>query len=61
MAQQMAAAGNDVQGMFSNDIIGASRAFDGTRPTRVTVRLFLEGSPDQRDAQPDRDPAVRRR
>src|SRR6204780_1032418 len=32
MAAQMAAAGNDVQGMFSNDIVGASQAFDGTKP-----------------------------
>lgn len=45
MAQQMAAAGNDVQGMFSNDIVGASRAFDGTKPDPFTVRLFLEGIP----------------
>jgi hypothetical protein len=45
MAQQMAAAGSDVQGMFSNDIIGASRAFDGTKPDPFTVRLFLEGIP----------------
>ena len=45
MAQQMAAAGNDVQGMFSNDIVGASRAFDGTKPDPHTVRLFLEGVP----------------
>jgi hypothetical protein len=45
MAKQMAAAGNDVQGMFSNDIIGASRAFDGTKPDPFTVRLFLEGVP----------------
>jgi hypothetical protein len=45
MAQQMAAAGNDVQGMFSNDIIGASQAFDGTRPDPHTVRLFVEGIP----------------
>ncbi len=45
MAQQMAAAGADVQGMFSNDIIGASQAFDGTRPDPFTVRLFLEGIP----------------
>jgi hypothetical protein len=45
MAQQMAAAGSDVQGMFSNDIIGASQAFDGTRPDPFTVRLFLEGVP----------------
>jgi peptidase M28-like protein len=45
MAQQMAAAGNDVQGMFSNDIVGASQAFDGTRPDPFTVRLFVEGIP----------------
>ena len=45
MAAQMAAAGNDVQGMFSNDIVGASRAFDGTRPDPFTVRLFVEGIP----------------
>ena len=45
MAQQMAAAGNDVQGMFSNDIIGASHSFDGMRPDPFTVRMFLEGIP----------------
>jgi hypothetical protein len=45
MAQQMAAAGNDVQGMFSNDIVGASHAFDGTQPDPHTLRLFLEGVP----------------
>jgi Peptidase family M28 len=45
MAQQMATAGNDVQGMFSNDIVGASQAFDGTRPDPRTLRLFLEGVP----------------
>ena len=45
MAAQMAAAGNDVQGMFSNDIVGASQAFDGTRPDPFSVRLFLEGIP----------------
>jgi len=45
MAQQMKAAGNDVQGMFSNDIIGASQAFDGTKPDPFTVRMFLEGIP----------------
>src|SRR4029078_11534758 len=31
-AAQMAAAGHDVQDMFSNDIVGASQAWDGTRP-----------------------------
>ncbi|MBV9858193.1 MAG: M28 family metallopeptidase [Streptosporangiaceae bacterium] len=45
MAQQMKAAGNDVQGMFSNDIVGASQAWDGTRPDPHTVRLFVEGIP----------------
>src|SRR5579862_8900373 len=45
MAQQMKAAGDDVQGMFSNDIVGASQAFDGTRPDPFTVRLFVETIP----------------
>jgi Peptidase family M28 len=45
LAAQMAAAGHDVQGMFSNDIVGASQAFDGTRPDPFTVRMFLEGIP----------------
>jgi Peptidase family M28 len=45
MAQQMAAAGADVQGMFSNDIVGASQAWDGTKPDPRTVRLFVEGIP----------------
>lgn len=41
-AEQYRAAGTDVQGMFTNDIIGASRADDGTTDGR-TVRLFAEG------------------
>ena len=45
MAAQMRAAGDDVQGMFSNDIVGASQAFDGTRPDPFTVRLFVETIP----------------
>ena len=45
MARQMAAAGADVQGMFSNDIIGASHSFDGMKPDPFTVRMFLEGIP----------------
>src|SRR5499425_2873471 len=45
MAAQMKAAGADVQGMFSNDIVGASQAFDGTRPDPRTLRLFVEGIP----------------
>jgi hypothetical protein len=45
MAAQMAAVGHDVQGMFSNDIVGASQAWDGTRPDPHTIRLFVEGIP----------------
>src|SRR5215471_15148218 len=45
MAQHMNAAGNDVQGMFSNDIVGASQGFDGTKPDPFTLRLFVEGVP----------------
>jgi hypothetical protein len=45
MAQQMASAGADVQGMFSNDIVGASQAHDGTKPDPFTLRMFLEGVP----------------
>jgi hypothetical protein len=45
MAQQMKAAGADVQGMFSNDIVGASQAWDGTKPDPHALRLFLEGIP----------------
>ena len=45
MAAQMRAADDDVQGMFSNDIVGASQAFDGTRPDPFTVRLFVETIP----------------
>jgi hypothetical protein len=45
MAQQMSAAGADVQGMFSNDIVGASQAWDGTAPDPHSLRLFVEGIP----------------
>ena len=45
MAAQMKAVGADVQGMFSNDIVGASQAWDGTRPDPHTIRLFVEGIP----------------
>lgn len=44
MATQMKAAGADIQGMFSNDIIGSSLGDDGSRAPR-TVRLFTEGVP----------------
>ncbi|MGC5019993.1 M20/M25/M40 family metallo-hydrolase [Micromonospora sp. DT47] len=44
LAKQYKAAGVDIQGMFSNDIIGSSTADDGTRDPR-SVRLFAEGVP----------------
>jgi hypothetical protein len=51
MAQGLKAAGTDIQGMFSNDIIGASVAWDGTPPDPHTVRLFVEGVPTAETAQ----------
>jgi len=50
MAAQMAAAGNDVQGMFSNDIVGTGDAHDGTPPDPFTMRMFLEGVPTNASA-----------
>ena len=44
MAQQMKAAGADVQGMFSNDIVGASQAWDGTKPDPHTLRCSSRAS-----------------
>ncbi|WP_328495547.1 M20/M25/M40 family metallo-hydrolase [Streptomyces sp. NBC_00414] len=44
MASRFKAAGADVQAMFTNDIVGASRADDGTRDP-YTIRLFAEGVP----------------
>ncbi|MEW2570679.1 M20/M25/M40 family metallo-hydrolase [Streptomyces sp. NPDC047070] len=44
MAARFKAAGTDVQGMFTNDIVGASRADDGTSDP-YTIRLFAEGVP----------------
>jgi hypothetical protein len=43
-AQQYKAAGLDIQGMFSNDIIGSSTADNGARNPRI-VRLFADGVP----------------
>jgi hypothetical protein len=56
MAAQYKAANVDVQGMFTNDIVGASRADDGTRDPR-TVRLFAEGVPT---AETPQEAATRR-
>jgi hypothetical protein len=50
MAQQMASAGNDVQGMFSNDIVGTGNAHDGTPNDPFTLRMFLEGIPTNASA-----------
>jgi Peptidase family M28 len=44
MAQTFLDAGADVQGMFTNDIVGSSTADDGTRDRR-SIRLFAEGVP----------------
>jgi len=44
MAKNFKAQGADVQGMFTNDIVGSSTADDGTRDVR-SIRLFAEGVP----------------
>ncbi|WP_422739954.1 M20/M25/M40 family metallo-hydrolase [Micromonospora sp. WMMD729] len=44
LAAQLKAGGADVQGMFSDDIVGSSTADDGTRDP-YSVRLFAEGVP----------------
>jgi hypothetical protein len=44
MAQQYKAQGADVQGMFTNDIVGSATADDGTRDPHV-IRCFSEGVP----------------
>ncbi|HWH01569.1 MAG TPA: M20/M25/M40 family metallo-hydrolase [Pilimelia sp.] len=50
LAQQYRAAGADIQGMFSNDIVGSSTADDGTRDP-YAVRLFAEGVPTAETAE----------
>jgi hypothetical protein len=49
MAQLFQASSTDVQGMFTNDIVGSSTADDGTRDRR-SVRLFAEGVPTDETA-----------
>ncbi len=44
MAQVFQDAGADVQGMFTNDIVGSSTADDGSRDPH-SIRLFAEGVP----------------
>jgi hypothetical protein len=41
LAEQLRQAGADVQGMFTNDIVGSSTAADGTRDPR-SIRLFAD-------------------
>jgi Peptidase family M28 len=53
LAQQLKAAGVDVQGMFTNDIVGSSTADDGARDAH-DVRLFAQGPPPSEDPQPPR-------
>jgi hypothetical protein len=43
-AARFKAAGADIQGMFSDDIVGSSTAEDGTRDAH-TLRMFTEGVP----------------
>ena len=51
MAQTFKDAGTDIQGMFTDDIIGSSTADDGTRDP-FSVRLFAEGVPtDETEAE----------
>jgi hypothetical protein len=49
MAQQFQADSADVQGMFTDDIVGSSTADDGTRDPH-SVRLFAEGVPTDETA-----------
>jgi len=48
LARTLKAEGADVQGMFTDDIVGASRADDGTKDGR-SVRLFVQGLPPSED------------
>ncbi|MET0595187.1 MAG: M20/M25/M40 family metallo-hydrolase [Polyangiaceae bacterium] len=48
-AAQYKAAGADIQAMFSDDIVGASTAEDGSRDPH-TVRVFTEGVPTSETA-----------
>ncbi|GAA1913056.1 M20/M25/M40 family metallo-hydrolase [Nocardioides lentus] len=50
LARSLKAEGVDVQAMFTDDIVGASRADDGTRDPR-SVRLFVQGLPSSESAE----------
>ena len=45
LAQSFRDAGADVQGMFSNDIVGTGDAHDGSPAEPHVIRLFTEGVP----------------
>ncbi|CAL1699748.1 unnamed protein product [Somion occarium] len=47
-AQTMLEAGADVQGMFTNDIVGSSKADDGFMDAN-SIRLFAQGIPSTED------------
>jgi hypothetical protein len=49
MAKLFKDAGTDVQGMFTNDIVGSPKADDGSRDPHV-IRLFAEGVPTSETA-----------
>jgi len=49
MAQQFLEAGADVQGMFTNDIVGSPTADDGTKDP-FNIRLFTQGIPSSETA-----------
>jgi hypothetical protein len=49
MAQLFQDAGTDIQGMFTDDIVGSSTADDGTRDAS-SIRLFAEGVPTDETA-----------
>ncbi|TCD61467.1 hypothetical protein EIP91_008402 [Steccherinum ochraceum] len=49
LAKQMVEAGMDVQGMFTNDIVGASKADDGVLDAN-SIRLFAQGIPSSETA-----------
>ncbi|MEC3981285.1 M20/M25/M40 family metallo-hydrolase [Amycolatopsis sp. H20-H5] len=50
LAEQFKAAGADLQAMFTNDIIGSSKADNGARDPH-TIRLFAEGVPSSETPQ----------
>lgn len=56
MAEVFKSGNADVQGMFTNDIVGSPTAEDGTRDPH-TIRLFAEGVPTAETAE---EAAVRR-